>query len=85
MEYPDESDSSDEDYLPANVPGEVVSEAESEGIDEDPLSDKEDLGERSMKRKKTNLKSRKKLKKKTENKEGRYITYVVNTSYHFCQ
>ncbi|KRT78714.1 hypothetical protein AMK59_8772 [Oryctes borbonicus] len=71
VEYPDDSDSSDEDYIPESAPGVVVSEAESEGDVEDPLSDKEELGTRSTsKRKKKTSKSRKKLKKDvTDDKE----------------
>lgn len=73
LEYPDESDSSDEDYVPEKAPAEVVSEVESEGDDEDPLSDKEDLGIRTnTKRKKKGAKSRKKSKKSTGNVKGIY-------------
>lgn len=64
VEYPEDSDSSDEDYVPENAPKEVVSEVESDGDAEDPLSDKEDLGTRgSTKRRKKGSKAKKKLKK----------------------
>ncbi|GJQ76960.1 putative craniofacial development protein [Trypoxylus dichotomus] len=76
LEYPDDSDSSDEDYIPESVPADVVSEVDSEGDVEDPLSDKEELGARSCsKRKKKTLKSRKKLKKEGVNgKDSNEIT-----------
>ncbi|KAL3284816.1 hypothetical protein HHI36_018955 [Cryptolaemus montrouzieri] len=40
-EYADDSDTSDEDYIPGNKPEEVVSEVDSDGDVEEPLSDTE--------------------------------------------
>lgn len=61
-DLPEDSDTSDEDYVPGEKPEEVVSEVESDGDPEDPLSDTEDLGKRTKKRKKKGVKSRKKQK-----------------------
>lgn len=61
-DLPDDSDTSDEDYIPGGKPEEAVSEVESDGDPEDPLSDTEDIGKRTTKRKKKTAKSRKKIK-----------------------
>lgn len=61
-DLPDDSDTSDEDYVPGEKPEEVVSEVDSDGDPEDPLSDTEDFGKRNKKRKKKSLKARKKQK-----------------------
>lgn len=84
VEYPEDSDSSDEDYIPENTSAEVVSEVDSEGVDEDPLSDKEDLGARnSSKRKKKTSKSRKKLKKGTGNDKGSKNIFLQEKSFSY--
>lgn len=41
-DLPDETDSSDEEYVPGGKPEEQVSEVESDGDPEDPLSDPEE-------------------------------------------
>ncbi|XP_022908907.1 craniofacial development protein 1 [Onthophagus taurus] len=62
VEYPEDSDTSDEDFDPGKTANEAVSEVDSDGDSEDPLSDKEDPGTRGIKRKKRPTKSRKKPK-----------------------
>lgn len=69
-EFPEDSDSSDEDYVPGSKPEEVVSEVDSDGDPEDPLSETEDLGTRNQKRRKKTGKSRRKKTKTTEKSEG---------------
>lgn len=61
-DLPDDSDTSDEDYVPGGKPEEVVSEVESDGDPEEPLSDTDDLDTRTKKRKKKTGKSKKKQK-----------------------
>lgn len=73
-ELPDESDSSDEDYVPGAKPEEQVSEVESDGDPEDPLSDAEDTSKatnssKGKKRRKRSNQARKKTKTTTENTE----------------
>lgn len=63
----DESDSSDEDYVPGAKPEEQVSEVESDGDPEDPLSDAEDgdgkkNGNKGKKRRKRSNQIRKRTK-----------------------
>lgn len=60
---PEDSDSSDEDYIPGAKPEDQVSEVESDGDPEDPLSDAEDgsktNGKKGKKRRKQTNKGRK--------------------------
>lgn len=55
VDLPDDSDSSDEDYVPAGS-NEVLSEVDSDGDPEDPISDSEkvDVGKRRKKKSKPN-------------------------------
>jgi hypothetical protein len=61
-ELPEDSDTSDEDYLPEKKPEEVVSEVDSDGDPEDDLVGNEDAVEKPRKRTKQAVKSRKKQK-----------------------
>jgi hypothetical protein len=61
-ELPEDSDTSDEDYLPEKKPEEVVSEVDSDGDPEDDLVGNEDAVEKPRKRTKHAVKSRKKQK-----------------------
>lgn len=65
-EFPEDSDTSDEDYNPEKKPEEVVSEIDSDGDPEDVLSDCEN--ETNGKRKKNTTKIRKKNKKLKDDK-----------------
>jgi len=51
-DLPDDSDSSDEDYVPEGTNAELPSEEESDGDVEDPLLDQEDVSKHGTKRKK---------------------------------
>ncbi|XP_044755240.1 craniofacial development protein 1 [Coccinella septempunctata] len=71
-EFPEDSDTSDEDYIPTAKPEEVVSEVDSDGDPEDPLSDSE--GSPKKKRRKTNKTSKsKKLRKEAPNPDDEEI------------
>ncbi|KAK4876951.1 hypothetical protein RN001_009457 [Aquatica leii] len=65
-DFPDDSETSDEDYTPDKSNAELPSEEESDGDCEDILPETEELGKRGSKRKKRVLKSKKKLKSETE-------------------
>ncbi|CAH2002761.1 unnamed protein product [Acanthoscelides obtectus] len=75
-DFPDESDSSDEDYIP-DEKQEVVSEVESDGDPEDNFSDPEDLKKNTKGRKKGKTKKKETVKSKeaqcghsTQDKQG---------------
>nr|XP_023026671.1 craniofacial development protein 1 [Leptinotarsa decemlineata] len=53
-DFNDESDSSDEDYIPQGKLEEVLSEVDSDGDPEDPISESEESTSRNRKRKKLN-------------------------------
>lgn len=61
-DLPEDSDTSDEDYVPGGKPEEVVSEVDSDGDPEDPLSESEESVKAPKKRRKKTTKSRKKVK-----------------------
>ncbi|KAB0797026.1 hypothetical protein PPYR_11087 [Photinus pyralis] len=62
-DFPDDSETSDEDYAPDNGNPELPSEEESDGDYEEALPEaQESLGTRGSKRKKTNSRSKKKVK-----------------------
>lgn len=66
-DLPDESDSSDEDYVPGVKPDEQVSEVESDGDPEDPLSDAENTAKtKGKKRRKQPNQGRKKSRSSNE-------------------
>ncbi|KAF5306428.1 hypothetical protein FQR65_LT07340 [Abscondita terminalis] len=61
-DFPDDSETSDEDYTPDKGNAELPSEEESDGDFEDPLLESEEPGKRANKRKKQGSKSKKKIK-----------------------
>nr|CAI5819964.1 unnamed protein product [Callosobruchus analis] len=63
-DLPDDSDSSDEDYVP-DEKQEAVSEVESDGDPEDNLSDSEDLKKRKNRRKRCKTKKKEAVKNET--------------------
>lgn len=66
-DLPDESDSSDEDYVPVVKPDEQVSEVDSDGDPEDPLSDAENTTKiKGKKRRKQSNHGRKKSRSSNE-------------------
>lgn len=68
-DLPEDSDSSDEDYVPGAKPEEQVSEVESDGDPEDPLSDTENGTPSSKgKKRKKQTKSARKRNKTSENR-----------------
>lgn len=58
IEFPEDSDSSDDDYVPVTS-NEVLSEVESDGEPEEPLSDSENPNHKQSKRRKTKSRKRK--------------------------
>ncbi|KAK5642710.1 hypothetical protein RI129_008877 [Pyrocoelia pectoralis] len=69
-EFADDSETSDEDYAPDNGNTELPSEEESDGDYEDTLPEmQENVGSRGSKRKKTNSRSKKKLKPINQDEE----------------
>lgn len=72
-DLPDESDSSDEDYVPGAKPEDQVSEVESDGDPEDPLSDTENTtktnGSKGKKRRKRTNQAKKRSKVTEESLE----------------
>lgn len=77
LEFPEESDSSDEDYVPV-VPNEVLSEVESDGDPEEGLSDSENGNAKKVKKK---GKSRKR-KKEIVADEGNLLIITIHILYH---
>lgn len=67
-DLPDDSDTSDEDYVPGSKPEEVVSEVESDGDPEDPLSDSESAN-KGTKRRKRKHGTKKKMKSEVQPSE----------------
>ncbi|XP_045462649.1 craniofacial development protein 1 [Harmonia axyridis] len=65
-EFPEDSDTSDEEYIPGAKPEEVVSEVDSDGEPEDPLSDSEASPKKKRRKTKKGARS-KKLKKESTN------------------
>lgn len=74
----EDSDTSDEDYVPGGKQEDVPSEVDSDGDSEDPLSDAEDVGKRGVKRKKKGAKSRK--KQKNESQQSGELSFVLRYS-----
>lgn len=71
QDLPDESDTSDEDYDPG-LKEDVVSEVESDGDPEEPLSDNEETTFKSKKRRKGKRKAKKSSKAKL-NERGKFF------------
>lgn len=75
-DLPDESDSSDEDYDPG-IKVDEVSEVESDGEPEEPLSDcEQNKKSKSKKRKKGKLKAKKDTKIKL-NENGKFLSLLL--------
>lgn len=74
-EFPEDSDTSDEEYIPGAKPEEVVSEVDSDGEPEDPLSDSE--ASPKKKRRKTKKGARSKKLKKESTNSGEYIAINI--------
>ena len=79
IEFPEDSESSDEDYDPGKCPEEVVSEVESDGDPEDPVLAEEDLPNRGKKRRKPMIKRKKKSKtvKTDADNGGDYNIFIL--------
>lgn len=77
-EFPEESDSSDEDYVPGAKPEDQVSEVESDGDPEEPLSDAEHDAKtnsrRGKKRRKRGDRAKKKSKSIEDDENGGKLT-----------
>lgn len=74
-ELAEDSETSDEDYIPGAKPEEVVSEVDSDGDSEEPLSDSEDTPKK--KRRRIKILPRSKKLKTVSQDLGVYYIYVV--------
>ncbi|KAJ8919668.1 hypothetical protein NQ315_006196 [Exocentrus adspersus] len=62
QDFADDSDTSDEDYVPSEKPDDLPSEVDSDGEPEEPVLESEEAGRKGKKRKKQASKVKKKLK-----------------------
>lgn len=79
-DLPDDSDTSDEDYVP-NIKEDIPSEVDSDGELEERLSDSETSEKRGQNRKKKSSKVKKKLKNSSEQATNSRYYYFIFTYF----